>query len=120
MSNTELHLPGHSYAGPGTKVLSRIINKIKPINDLDKASLIHDIEYSNPQISKFKADNNMWINLMKKDILNLPIANYTRLALFLKDFTPLMNKNKTDFNKYKAMKQLAYENNMIDKTMNFT
>ena len=41
----ELHLPGHSYTGPGTKLKERLLRGDKPINKLDSAAQMHDIAY---------------------------------------------------------------------------
>ena len=43
--NTEFHIPGYNYAGPGTKVVTRLLRGDKGINKLDEACRIHDIEY---------------------------------------------------------------------------
>lgn len=42
----ELHLPGHSFTGPGTKLKKRILRGDKPINELDQAAMLHDLQYS--------------------------------------------------------------------------
>lgn len=42
----ELHLPGYSYCGPGTKLQERLSRKDPGINGLDKACKEHDIAYS--------------------------------------------------------------------------
>lgn len=44
-SNIPKHLPGYNYCGPGTKVVTSILDNIKPINDLDCGCQIHDFEY---------------------------------------------------------------------------
>ena len=41
----ELHLPGHNFTGPGTRVEERLLRGDKPINKLDKAAREHDIMY---------------------------------------------------------------------------
>ena len=41
----EMHLPGHNYTGPGTKVRQRLLRGDKPINQLDKAAQFHDLAY---------------------------------------------------------------------------
>lgn len=41
----QFHLPGHNYTGPGTNLLLNMEKGLKPINDVDKAALEHDIEY---------------------------------------------------------------------------
>lgn len=42
----ELHLPGYSYCGPGTKLRKRLARGDKGINLLDEACKEHDIAYS--------------------------------------------------------------------------
>lgn len=56
---------------------------MRPTTTLDKAALIHDIEYLKG--NQWKADNNMWSNLLRDNPLNLPLANMTRLAFLTKD-----------------------------------
>lgn len=43
----ELHLPGYSYCGPGTKLSKRLARGDSGINPLDRACKEHDIAYSN-------------------------------------------------------------------------
>lgn len=43
--NIEFHIPGYNYAGPGTKVFTRLTRGDKGINKLDEACRRHDIEY---------------------------------------------------------------------------
>jgi conjugal transfer/entry exclusion protein len=90
----------------------------QPINDLDKASLIHDIEYSNPQITQFQADNNMFSNLLRADYRNLPLALATRVAFLVKDLSGMMD-NDVDANKYRRMKIKAYDKDLVDSRMKF-
>lgn len=45
---TEHHLPGHEYAGPGTKVLTKLLNHVQPVNYLDKVARKHDVGYLKP------------------------------------------------------------------------
>lgn len=55
---TEFHYPGMNYMGPRTNTLQRMIDGDKPVNNADKYSLFHDLEYlrdSTPQ-GKLKAD----------------------------------------------------------------
>lgn len=42
----ELHLPGHNFTGPGTKLRERLLRGDKPINQLDEAAMTHDIAYA--------------------------------------------------------------------------
>lgn len=44
--------------GPGTHIITRLLNRVKPINRVDAAAMIHDIEYLNPFISEYQADAN--------------------------------------------------------------
>lgn len=55
---TEFHYPGMNYMGPQTNTLQRMIDGDKPVNNADKYSLFHDLEYlhdSTPH-GKLKAD----------------------------------------------------------------
>ncbi len=40
----EMHLPGYNFCGPGTNVSRRLREGVKPMNALDAACRIHDIE----------------------------------------------------------------------------
>lgn len=42
----EVHLPGYSYCGPGTKLQKRLQRGDPGINPLDRACKVHDIAYS--------------------------------------------------------------------------
>jgi hypothetical protein len=41
----EVHFPGRHYIGPGTHVISNVINGILPYDKNDAIALIHDINY---------------------------------------------------------------------------
>ena len=43
----EMHLPGYNYAGPFTKLETRLKRGDKPINKLDEAAMHHDVAYHN-------------------------------------------------------------------------
>lgn len=79
----EYHLPFHNYAGPGTHILEKLRNHVAPTTDFDKASMIHDIEYL--YLPQRVADDNMWKNLVRESIFNIPAANFARAAFYLKD-----------------------------------
>jgi hypothetical protein len=49
----EIHLPGHNFAGPGTKLKERLARGDKGINRIDELAREHDISYSD---SKGKSD----------------------------------------------------------------
>lgn len=59
----ELHLPGYSYCGPGTRLRERLLRGDRGINQLDNACMQHDIAYdnSNNLEDRHKAD----LELMK-------------------------------------------------------
>jgi hypothetical protein len=42
----ELHLPGHNFTGPGTKLKKRLLAGSKPANKLDEKAMFHDMAYS--------------------------------------------------------------------------
>ena len=54
----ELHVPGYSYCGPGTKLKERLARNDKPKNKLDSYCREHDIFYENnpDTASRNKAD----------------------------------------------------------------
>jgi len=39
----ERHIPGYNFCGPGTNVHRRLREGVEPINELDKACLMHDL-----------------------------------------------------------------------------
>ena len=41
-----MHLPGHNFTGPGTKLRERLLKGDKPINKLDEKAMFHDLVYS--------------------------------------------------------------------------
>lgn len=59
------------------------MGRIKPTTKLDRAALIHDIEYLKGD--QWKADNNMWKNLVRDSWTNIPVANAARAAFLIKD-----------------------------------
>lgn len=64
--------------------MENLRNHVLPTTDFDKAALIHDIEYL--YLPQREADDNMWLNLMRESVFNLPAANFSRAAFYLKDF----------------------------------
>ncbi len=57
-ANTEYHFPGQSYTGPGTHIVTRILNHDIPKNKTDFVTMLHDIEYmggTNPRQSDIRA-----------------------------------------------------------------
>jgi hypothetical protein len=102
-------LPYHKYFGPGTHVVANINNKIKPTTFLDAAAMIHDIEYIRGD--QFKADNNMYMNLLRHSILNFPVANYIRAAFLFKDV--IGYPTDTDFDLYSYLKNKVIEYNLL-------
>ena len=79
----EYHVPGFNYMGPGTKIATRVMNKVRPTNAFDAASLIHDVEYLKE--NQFEADNNMYLNINRQSLLNIPVSNYIRTSFLVKD-----------------------------------
>ncbi|XP_044745173.1 uncharacterized protein LOC123307036 [Coccinella septempunctata] len=69
----ELHLPGYSYCGPGTKLQKRLERGDPGINLLDQACKVHDITYSrtNNLEERHKADKELedraWNRFRSKD-----------------------------------------------------
>jgi hypothetical protein len=74
----EIHLPGHNFTGPGTKLAERLERGDKPVNQVDALAKEHDIAYRdskdkpNKKEMRRKADKEM---LKKLDELeNLTIG----------------------------------------------
>ena len=42
----ELHLPGHNYTGPGTKLKARLLRGDPPVKKLDEKAQFHDMSYA--------------------------------------------------------------------------
>lgn len=40
-----MHFPGMNYMGPGTHIISNILNEKAPVSRIDAIALKHDIEY---------------------------------------------------------------------------
>lgn len=91
-------------------MIDRITKQDKPINSLDQAALVHDIEYMRPNVNQFAADNKMWTNAIKANIFNLPTANISRLGLLLKDLVGY--RPNSSLHDYQLLKQLAVDNGL--------
>ena len=61
-----LHLPGHNFAGPGTDVKKQLREGKHPVNYLDWASLLHDIDYGSDKSTK-EADSDFIQRLEQDD-----------------------------------------------------
>lgn len=60
-TTTEFHFPGQSYTGPGTHIVTRLLNENMPANKTDFVTMLHDIEYlgkTNPLLSDLRAIRN--------------------------------------------------------------
>jgi len=44
-SGFQFHFPGNNYTGPGTHIVSNILNNVPPVNKTDYNTMIHDIDY---------------------------------------------------------------------------
>lgn len=113
--------------GPGTHIYQRIKNKELPVNRVDAASMIHDIEYLNPFITQKQADetalrnsggfniteplNTLESGLMRlgfatKDIFgyspsqNYPIYKYLKSQMHLSPYKDIIEKYKLQFTNY--------------------
>lgn len=69
----ELHLPGYNFCGPGTNVNRRLRSKVQPINALDRACLLHDLdtESRGPQRARTKKQIRASDNRLKRTSLRL-------------------------------------------------
>lgn len=44
-TSIEFHFPGQEFTGPGTHVITKILNKVMPRNKTDFVTMLHDIDY---------------------------------------------------------------------------
>lgn len=108
---TEYHAPFHNYLGPGTHISDKINKSVLPINTLDKAAMIHDIEYL--ANNKFKADNNMWLNIIREKPYLLPLANLVRIGLLFRPLLPM--EFKPDYKEYHRLKKIAEKTQNLNR-----
>jgi len=64
----ELHLPGHNYTGPGTKLKERLLKGDVPVKELDKAAQFHDMTYA---IFKDKKDRHVFDKKLQDEAFNI-------------------------------------------------
>ncbi len=64
----ELHIPGHKFTGPGTKVKDRLLKGDVPVNELDKAAQFHDMAYS---IFKDTKDRHVFDKKLQGEAFNI-------------------------------------------------
>ncbi len=86
----EYHIPFHNYAGPGTHVLTRIERGDQPINDIDAAALVHDLEYIRDN-SRIHADAHMALNMLRAT--KTPIPSMLSTSAFAID--AVLGNNRT-------------------------
>jgi len=109
----EFHLPGHNYAGPGTRVISKVLAGVKPTSQLDAAALVHDVEYLSGNY--VRADSNMEYNLGK----NLhPATVATTLSFLAKDLVGY--KPETDIKAYDYLKNEVVNKGLLTEYPNIT
>lgn len=103
-SSIQYHMPFHNYMGPGTHIVTNLQEGIQPTTTMDRAAMIHDIEYVKPN-NQWRADNNMWLNSVKEQPYLLPLHNMVRAAFLAKDLVGY--KTKTDDKLYSVLKKKA-------------
>lgn len=104
LPTTEYHVPLHNFMGPGTHVITKLVEQEQPTTVFDKASMIHDVEYVKPG-NQWRADNNMWLNLVKEAPYLMPIHNMIRAAFLIKDlggYAPNTNEELYSLGKSKV------------------
>jgi hypothetical protein len=99
-NNIEHHLPFHNYAGPGTKVITRILRGDIPVNYLDATALIHDVEYIRDS-SRKHADQHFRDNLNKN---GWPVTKALTSLLFSID---PVNRTEDNLELYNIIKPYA-------------
>lgn len=77
--------------GPGTHIHERLTKHVLPINRVDAAAMIHDVEYLNPYITEKQADDNALENA--GSYLN-PLKGVMKIGFTLKDIKGGYNSEK--------------------------
>ena len=103
-----LHLPGHNFAGPGTDVEKQLREGKYPVNYLDWASLLHDIDYGSHKSTK-DADSEFIERLEQDDTITGTAVKhlfkgkqfvdkyiYDTDKIFRPDYMPPIKKQKTN------------------------
>lgn len=85
--------------------MDNVLNRVRPTTVLDKAALIHDIEYTKPNNQR-EADNNMYANIKKASLLTGIIINPLLFKIFLVK-NLIGYETKTDIDLYKYLKTRA-------------
>lgn len=86
---TEHHIPGKNYVGPGTKIATRIRKGIKPNGKLDKLAQIHDVDYLDKTMTRDEADKKM------ADGLPIGMRQIVRAALKIGDKLKIGKKDNS-------------------------
>ena len=63
----ERHLPGHNYTGTGTRVIERKARGDQPVNRVDAASRLHDMEY---EFARGQVDRKKLVQQADRDYIN--------------------------------------------------
>ncbi len=100
----EYHFPGQEFTGPGTRVITKIINGVQPVNKTDFATMLHDIQYlqlagaSKQQISH---SDDLAMSNAGNDLAGIAtkIGLTARKILGLRFDTPITDKSYTVTNK---------------------
>lgn len=107
ITQQEYNLPFHNYAGPGTRTKARIIDGDKPVNTLDAAALVHDVEYMSGLYDR--ADTNILNNLAQ----NAPSTFMpTLLAMKIKNMAGY--KPKSNVKDYHAAMKMVLDKGLLN------
>ena len=108
----EMHIPGYNFAGPGTKLKSRLLKGDKPINKLDAAAQKHDMAY----IFKDKKDIHIADKVLEQEanqIKNDPNSNISEKASAFMVENVMKGKQKLGLGKKKKLKTKSVKKNSV-------
>jgi hypothetical protein len=88
--------------GPGTHIYHRLLTHVLPINQVDAAAMIHDVEYLNPYITEKQADENALANA--GSYFN-PLKGVMKIGFTLKDLKGGYNSEK-NYDMYLACREI--------------
>lgn len=104
-------MPGFNYLGPGTPTIQNILQGKQPVNDVDRAALVHDIEYLSGET--YYADYNMYLNTTG---ISSALINY---AFNLKDQLIFVNSflGSKNLPAYYEAKKYVIENGLVPESL---
>jgi hypothetical protein len=101
--NTQFHMPGFNYMGPGTNIITNILKDVRPINETDHVALHHDLD--------FLRANGDYMALMQSDWKAIKNSGFSldsmlmKTGLTLRSILSTLTFNQINFGESKLTKE---------------